>query len=196
MRLKAAASFCAFLILSVSVCSTAQGQSTTYAETRKLLLKVERAPANDALKKLFKEDGIRMDDLIRALYDADEKVSLNSQTALKYLGDQQSLAAVEEWYAFRRKHGENYWESPVGLVSEARYLGVDSKNPEKLVLKNLYSRYKTDDVSATVIAYNKHLKTALIEVIIGNVFTSGEHVTVGKEGGKWRLVSKSHVWDS
>jgi hypothetical protein len=176
--------------------SSAQAQSKTYPETRRLLLEIERAHANDALKKLFREGDARREDLIHSLYDPDEKVSLNAQTVLKYLADEKSLAAVEDWYALRRKRGENYWESPVTLVSDVKYLGREDSNPEKLVLKNLYSSYKDEPVSATIIGYNKQLETALIEVIIGQIFTSGEHVVVRKENGKWRLISKSHVWDS
>jgi hypothetical protein len=176
--------------------SSAQAQSKTYPKTRRLLLKAERAHANDAFKKLFREGDTRREDLIHALYDSDENVSLNAQTVLKYLADEQSLAAVEEWYAFRRQRGENYWESPITLVSDVKYLGREGSNPEKLVLENLYSNYKDTPVSVTIIAYNKRLETALIEVIIGQIFTSGEHVVVREENGKWRLISKTHIWDS
>ena len=187
---------CLLLALSVVVSSSVQAQSKTYPETRRLLLKVERAPANDAIKKLFREGDARRGDLIQALYDPDEKVSLNAQMVLRYLADEKSLTAVEEWDASRRKRGENIFVSWVTFVSDVKYLGREGSNPEKLVLKNLYSRYKDTPVSVTIVAYNKRLETAFIEVIIGHIFTSGEHVVVRKENGKWRLISKTHVWDS
>lgn len=196
MRLKAVASYFFAATLAVTSCLPAQGRPPTYAETRKLLLTVDRSPANDALKKLFKEGDARRADLVHALYDPDERVSLNSQTILKYLADREALAAVEEWYASRRKLGERYWISPVTLAPEVRYLGSASKDLERLVLKKMFSSYEDTPMSVTVVAYNKRLETALVEIIIGDVFTSGDHVVVRKEGGKWRLVSRSHVWDS
>ncbi|MCA1592799.1 MAG: hypothetical protein LC754_09150 [Acidobacteria bacterium] len=39
-------------------------------------------------------------------------------------------------------------------------------------------------------------KTALIEVVFGNVFTEGWHVAIRREGGKWRLLSNNLVWQS
>jgi hypothetical protein len=177
-------------VISVS----AQTQSKTYPETRKLLLKMERPHADKILKKLFEEGETRKSDLIQALYDPEQKVSLNAQSVIKYVADPQALSALEEWYAYRRKKSENYWISPVKLLSEVRYLNGDDRDLAKLVLKNLYPN--SNDVWAKQIAFNKSSKAALIEVVFGETFTEGWHVVIRQENGKWRLLSQYLVWQS
>jgi hypothetical protein len=53
-----------------------QCQTNTYSETRKMLLKMERHPSNKQFRKLFAEADIRMPDLIQALDDPQEDVSV------------------------------------------------------------------------------------------------------------------------
>jgi hypothetical protein len=182
------------LIVCGAVSLSAQTRSKTYPETRKLLLKMERAHNDRTLKKLFEEGQARTPDLIQALYDPEQKVSLNAQSVIKYLADPRSLSALEEWYAFRRKSAEDYWISPVKLLTEVRYLDGDKRNLAKLVLKALHPNEK--EVWAKLVAFNKESKAALIEVVYGEIFTEGWHVVIRRENGKWRLLSNYLVWQS
>jgi hypothetical protein len=184
-----------FSCLAVSVASvSAQNQSTTYPETRKLLIKMERVHEYKILKKLFEEGEDRKIDLIKALYDSDQKVSLNAQSMLRYLADEQSLAGLDEWIEYRKKNERNYWTSPVELVTKVEYLTGKEKDLVQLLLKNLHPNEK--DFWGNLIAYNKKTKTALIETIQGEIFTEGHHVVIREENGKWRLISNSLVWQS
>jgi hypothetical protein len=184
-----------FLLITVGVISApAQTQSKTYSETRKLLVKMERPHANEMLKKLFEEGETRKSDLIQALYDSDQKISLNAQSVILYLSDPQALSALEEWYSYRRKKSEDYWISPVKLVTEVKYLDGNDGDLAKLVLKNLYPN--SHDVWAKQVAFNKSSKAALIEVVFGEIFTEGWHVVIRKENGRWRLLSQYLVWQS
>jgi hypothetical protein len=198
MRLQRYTTLLLLLALAGSTPVAAQEQTRTYSQTRKLLLKVERSPANKTLKQLFEQADKRRADLIKALYESDQKISLNSQLILKYLAGQQDLAAIEEWYAYRRKEGQEYWIAPIDLLSERRYLEGSGRDLAKLVIKSLHAKSK--GLSARVVAYSKARKTALIEVIFGavpgNVFTEGWHIVIRQEEGKWRLISKNLVWQS
>jgi hypothetical protein len=171
-----------------------QPKSKTYPETRKLLSKMERDLETKNLKKLFEEAETRKMDLIQALYDPEQKVSLNAQVVIKYLAEPQMLSALEEWYEYRKRQGKDYWMPMMELLAEVKYLEGDDRDLAKLVLKNLHPNEK--DVWAKVVAFNKGEKTALIEVVFGNVFTEGWHVAIRKEGGKWRLLSNNLVWQS
>jgi hypothetical protein len=186
------------LIGGGAISAVAQTRSKTYLETRKLLLKMERAHEDRVLKKLFEETGSRKSDLIQALYDPEQKVSLNAQVVIRYLAEPRMLSAVEEWYEYRRRRGKDYWMPKIELLSEVKYLEGKGRDLAKLVLKNLRPNEK--DVRAKVVAFNKGQKTALIEVVLGaapgNVFTEGWHVVVRQENGKWRLLSNSLVWQS
>jgi len=179
--------------MSVSANAIAQPQSKTYPDTRKLLVKMERAHEDRILKKLFEQAEARKSDLIHALYDPEQKVSVNAQVVIKYLAEPQMLAAVEEWYEYRKKLGKDYWMPKIELASGVKYLEGD-RDLAKLVMENLYRGQP--DVSAKLVAYNKNLKTALIEVVFGNVFTEGRHVAIRQENGKWRLLSENLVWQS
>lgn len=172
------------LIVCGAVSLSAQTRSKTYPETRKLLLKMERAHNDRTLKKLFEEGQARTPDLIQALYDPEQKVSLNAQSVIKYLADPRSLSALEEWYAFRRKSAEDYWISPVKLLTEVRYLDGDKRDLAKLVLKALHPDEK--DVWAKLVAFNKESNAALIEVVYGEIFTEGCHVVIRRENATLR----------
>ena len=82
----------------------------------------------------------------------------------------------------------------IELLSEVKYLEGEDRDLAKLVLKNQHPKEK--DVWAKVVAFNRGQKTALIEVVFGNVFTEGWHVVVRQENGRWRLLSNSLVWQS
>jgi hypothetical protein len=181
------------LILNGANSSSGQNQSKTYLETRKLLLEMERPHANKSLKKLFEEGDLRQADLIKALYDSDQKVSLNAQSVIKYLAEPKILTALDEWYEYRKTHTKEYWNSPVTLLTETKYLNGKNKDLAELVLKNLHNE---KDTWAKLIAYNKTNKTALIEVVYGEIFTEGWHVVIRQENGKWRVLSNYLVWQS
>ncbi len=185
-----------FLIPTIvgTVCFAAQAQPKTYSETRKLLVQMERSPANKALKKLFEEEDARRPDLIQALYDPDQRVSLNAQSIIRYLSDPPGLSALEKWYEYRRSHATEYWMSPVKLVEEVKFLEDRNTDLPKLVLYNLHRNEK--DFWARLVAYNKKTDTALVEVVQGEIFTEGWHVTIRRENGKWRLLSNYLVWQS
>jgi hypothetical protein len=150
---------------------------------------MERCHANKALKHLFEEEAARRPDLIRALYDPEQKISLNAQSILRYLADPAGLSALEEWYEYRRTHTKEYWISPVELLNEVQFLEGNNRDLTKLVLDNLHPNEK--DFSAKLVAYNKTTDTALIEVVEGEIFTEGWHVTIRLENGKWRLLWQS-----
>lgn len=155
---------------------------------------MERSDANKAFKKLFEEGDARRPDLIQALYDPEERVSLNAQSIIKYLAHPQGLSAVEEWYQYRRAHSMGYWISPVKPLTEIKFLTGHNRDLPKLVLDNLHRNQK--DYWAKLLAHNKRTDTALIEVVQGEVFTEGWHVTIRRENGKWRLLSNDLVWQS
>jgi hypothetical protein len=154
---------------------------------------MESSPADKNFKKLFEEADWRRLDLIQALYDPEQKVGVNAQVVMKSLAEPSMLAAIDEWYEYRKKLGKDYWWPKVELTSEVKYL-KDDHDLAKLVLKNLYPGLK--DVSAKLVAYNKNLNTALIEVVFGEVFTEGRHVAIRKENGRWRLLSDNLAWQS
>ena len=155
---------------------------------------MERSHANKALKKLFEEEDARRPDLIQALYDPDQLVSLNAQSIIRYLANPQGLSALEKWSEYRRTHATEYWTSPVELVAGVKFLEGRNRDLPKLVLDNLHRNQK--DFWARLVAYNKKTDTALIEVVQGEIFTEGWHVTIRRENGKWRLLANYLVWQS
>jgi hypothetical protein len=170
-----------------------QGQSESYAETRGLLLAMQRSAENRSFRKLFEEADERMSDLKQALYAPDKQINLNAQIILKYLADTEGLAAVDDWYSYRKKQGQEYWMPTIDLISEERLLKGSDRNITKLVLKNLHP---SKDAWATIIAQNKRKKTILIEIVYGEIFTEGWHVAVREESCKWRVLSNTIVWRS
>jgi hypothetical protein len=180
-------------LLVVGSTSAVTAQTKTYPETRKLLLAMDYSHLDENFKKLFEEAIPRKADLIHALYDDEQRVCLNAQVVMKSLADQEMLTAINEWFEYRRKLGKDYWYPKVELASDVKYLDND-RDLAKLVLKNLYPGQK--DVSAKVVAYNKDLSTAVIEIVFGEIFTEGRHVAIRKENGKWRLLSDNLAWQS
>ena len=196
------------LIAGGAISAAARPQSKTYPETRKLLLGMERSSSNKAFIKLFEEGDARRSDLIEALYDPEQKVSLNAQSIIKYLAEPEALTALDEWYQYRKGHAKEYWVSPVKLLPEARFLSGDDGDLAKFVLKNLHPTEADPKVdsstglsaeplfSARVVARNKNRNTVLGEIVEGNVFTDGWHAVIRLEDGKWRLLSHYLVWQS
>ena len=184
-----------FSLVAYSIVSAQRpAQSKTYAETRSLLLRMERTHGNEPLKKLFEESAARRSDLIQALYDPEQKVSVNAQTIIKYVSDPEALAGLEDWFVYRRKLKEDYWISPVNNITQRRYLKGSRRNLVSLILRNEFRDRK--DGWGKVIGYEPTSKTALVEIVFGEIFTEGWHVTLRQENGKWRLLSKSLRWQS
>jgi hypothetical protein len=180
-------------LLVVGSTSVVTAQSKTYAETRRLLLKMDYSHLDANFKKLFEEAIPRKADLIHALYDDEQRICLNAQIVMKSLAEPEMLAAINEWFEYRKKLGKDYWYPKMELITDIKYLD-DDRDLANLVLKSLYSGQK--DVSAKVVAYNKDLSTAVIEVVFGEIFTEGRHVAIRKENGKWRLLSDNLSWQS
>ena len=180
-------------LIAIASPATIAAQSKTYPETRKFLLKMDYSHLDGNFKQLFEEAIPRKADLIHALYDDEQRVCLNAQVVMKSLADSEMLAAINEWFDYRKKLGKDYWYPNVELSSDVKYLDND-RDLAKLVLKNLYSGQR--DVSAKVVAYNKDLGTAVIEVVFGEIFTEGRHVAIRRENGKWRLLSDNLAWQS
>ncbi|MBL8207330.1 MAG: hypothetical protein JNM09_24065 [Blastocatellia bacterium] len=168
-------------------------QSEKYAETRRLLLGMDRSVGNKPLKVLFEEADERMADLKKALYDAEKQVNLNAQVILKYFAAPDGLAALEEWYSFRRKQGQEYWMPKITLSAESIYLEGNDDDLIRSVLKILHP---STTAWAKMVAKNKRTDTVLIEIVYGEIFTEGWHVVVRKEEGKWRVISNNLVWQT
>lgn len=178
-------------------------QETSYAETRKLLLRMERNADNKALKKLFEQGEERIHDLIRALSDPDKTVSVNSQLIIKYLSQPEGITAVEKWIADNQQQKRGYSMPeivPPPYYEEGTFLAGEEKDLTKLVLRNWHfaSDEERSITTATLIAYNKDRDKALIAVTVNCVPLCGIcwYVTVGKEGDRWRYLSASLVWQS
>jgi hypothetical protein len=185
------------IIFSLAFAVAAQSQSKSYSETRKLLLKMNRTHANEQLVKLFEEADLRMPDLIQALDDSEQEVSLNSQAIINYLAEPQGLQAIDEW---KKRQTGTFAIPNVKLLTEKIYLDGNNSNLVKLVRKNIHlfqiARFDKRDISIELVAYNKKTKTALFEIIQGQTFTEGWHSVIKFESNKWRLVSETNVWQS
>jgi hypothetical protein len=183
------------LIFQLAFAVTAQSQTKTYSKTRKLLLKMERGPANKQLKKLFEQADIRMPDLIQALDDKEKQVSINSQVIINYLAETEGLKAIDDW---KKRPSENHWMPIMNLLSEKIYFEGNDSNLVKLALKNKHlfqaSSFNTGDISIKLVGYSEKTKTALLEIVQGRIFTAGWHSVIKLENDKWRLVSDSNVW--
>jgi len=75
-------------------------RASTYGDTVRLLNSLKDVKDDrQALAALFKKGDARIDDLVKALRDPDRNVSLHAQIAIRYLGNQTGMKALEEWYA-------------------------------------------------------------------------------------------------
>jgi hypothetical protein len=89
--------------------------SKTYAQTRKLLAgmdTINKGEEGNKLAKLFQIGDERIEDLITALGDKDEAISLHAQLVIRYLGNQQGMNALHESY---RRGKEGRMTGPVPL---------------------------------------------------------------------------------
>src|SRR5258708_32754791 len=113
------------VLLAVGWNSAVVAQSKTYSETRNLLLKMDYTHLDAKFKKLFEEAVPLKADLIQALYDDEQRVCLNAQVVMKSLADSEMLAAIDEWFEYRKKFGRDYWYPNVQLASDIKYLDDD-----------------------------------------------------------------------
>jgi hypothetical protein len=175
----------------------AQTRTNTYSQTRHLLSKMERSPANAALKKLFETGDIRMMDLIAAL-DDETRISVNSQVIIKYLADPEGLRLLDDWYKKQQKSGKEYSMPKMDLLADPKDLKGDDSDLSKLAMnnKNLFeaARFNSGDVWIRVVARNKKLNVALLEVVQGQILTAGWHSVIRFENNRWRLISDNNVW--
>lgn len=75
---------------------------------------------HDTLASLFEIGDRRILDLIQALDDGDRRISLNAQVVIRYLGNDQGMRSLYEWY--KQKQGEYQVAGPVPLpLSEWDY---------------------------------------------------------------------------
>src|SRR5215213_2393768 len=96
-----------FIILLSNICF-AQTQSKTYKDTRKLLVKMERSFYDSTLRELFKLGDDRIEDLIKALDDIDNEVSINAQMVIRALGNEKGTKVMYEWYAKNGREGKGF----------------------------------------------------------------------------------------
>jgi len=75
-----------------------------------------------------------------------------------------------------------------------KFLTGSDADLAELVLKNLHPNEK--GFWAKVIAYNKRTDTVIVEVVQGEIFTTGWHITIRRENGRWRILSNYGVWES
>lgn len=158
---------------------------------------MERSPANGALEKLFRTGDVRTADLIEAL-DDETRISVNAQVIIKYLADPNTLHRLDQWYQRQKQLGREYSMPKMELLSEPKYLTGSDSDLSKLAMKNksLFeaARFNSGDVSVKVVAYNKTLNAALLEVVQGQILTAGWHSVIKLENNRWRLISDNNVW--
>ncbi len=180
------------VLMFVFAVGSAFGQdSATYSKTRELLLKMDRTKSDKTMKKLFEEGIERKSDLIRAIDDKEQRVSVNAQVIINYLSDAEMLAAISRSREQRALAKAEFWAPKMTLETETKILNDLGADLTEMILKNLYPK----DCHARLIGFNKDNQTALIEVIEGSVFTTGYHVSIRKEGKGWRLLSNNLVWN-
>jgi flagellin-specific chaperone FliS len=183
------------LAFNLAFVLTTHSQTSTYSETKELLVEMKRRSTNKQLKMLFEQADTRMPDLILALDDKDKQVRLNAQIIINYLAEPEGLEAIVKW---KQRQGGNYSWMSIELLQKKVYLDGDNLDLVKLVQNNkkLFQAATVNpvDVSVNLIGYNKKTKMALFELILGQTFTSGWHSVIKFENNKWRIVSDTHIW--
>lgn len=96
-----------------SVISRVESPKTT-SDIRKMLLAMEDVRTDsDKLVALLQVGDRRISNLIQLLDDPDHKVSLRAQVVIRYLGNEQGMKALREWYG--KQHGEYGIAGPIPL---------------------------------------------------------------------------------
>lgn len=93
----------------------------SFKDTRKKLVELVNIRLDkEKLASLFKIGDKRIVDLIRALDDSDKRISLNAQIVIRYLGNDQGMRSLYEWY--QKQHSDFQVAGPVPLpLSEWDY---------------------------------------------------------------------------
>ena len=82
-------------------------------------------------------------------------------------------------------------------MKDDTYLGGSDSDAIKAAKKNAdlfqASKFNSGQTTARLIGYNRRLKMALIELIEGEVFTSGWHVVIKQEDNRWRLMMDTNI---
>jgi len=171
-----------------------ENRSKTFDETRNWLEKADAHSANSSFVKLFEKGDERIDDLIAALSDSEQKVSINAQRILRYLALPKGLEAIDsmEWCP-------KTCSSPVlNVLKRPLALTGPGNDPNEIAKKNLRvfeaSRFNSGDLTFRMLGHNKRANVALLEVVQGQIFTAGWHAVIQwKDGQRW-LISDSNLW--
>ncbi len=101
--------------------------ASTYADTRKLLTALSDIKDDrEVLAALFKKGDARIDDLIKALDDPDQNISLRAQIVIRYLGNQAGMKALDGWY---NKQSEIVRSGPIPIpLSERDYKWISDQS--------------------------------------------------------------------
>ena len=192
-----------FLVACVFVlCESVAAQQNlkSYSQTRKLLRGMETQPANGKLKRLFTNADEILPDLILALDDPEPKVNLNAQRILLYLATKESLKALDDWKHDLRKAGKGFSSPVLQLLPKPFILSGASSDPLRIANQNKQvfkaSSFNEGDVTFRLVAFNKKTKTALLQIVQGQVFTEGWHSVIRREGTVWYLISDNNIWVS
>jgi hypothetical protein len=182
------------LVLTCTSAAVAQQGSSTYSETRKWLLEAETTTGSSSLRKLFEHGDERIDDLIAALNDKESKVSINAYRVIQYLALPKGVEVLST---------KNWCKATcsipiMNILERPLALGSTGKDPLKIAIANRKvfkaANFNSGDVTFSLIGYNKRANVALLEIVEGNIFTSGWHSVIQLKEGKWWLISDSNLW--
>lgn len=92
------------LLLSGIAASQKENPSTNFEKTRKLLLDLDDIKSDrETLAMLFHTGDERIEHLIKALDDPDERIRLRAQVIIRYLGNETGMRALVESYEKRKE---------------------------------------------------------------------------------------------
>ena len=189
-------SFLLIVFLQTALAISAQTDTKNYKNTRRLLLKID-SRANKSLKKLFEQASERWMDMVVAL-DDEQTVSINAQKVLLYIATPEAVTAIEDWKIKCARENKTCYSPKMVLVSKPTYLEGNDSDIEKLILKNkrLLNAFNFNNGQARVsfMASHKASNTVLLELVEGELFTSGWRVSIRLEDGRWRLLSDNNEW--
>ena len=175
---------------AVSTSALSLSKPAQYESTRKLLRKLESlAHDSKVLGTFFRSEDAHLENLIKALDDSDQEVSLRAQIVLRYLRDPIGIRAIDSWVG--RQTGE-YATAPIPLrgFTSRRIVGSGG-NLARLVLKNAVFLEGDDPkrTRARVIAYTAKKDRALVEITIdaGGWTNECYHVVLVKDDQGWLM---------
>jgi len=186
------------LVLAILVCcitsaSVAGFDEPSYESTLALLDKLETAPANGALRQLFKEAYRRRDGLVRALDNPNVRVSVNAQRVIEYVGLPELTTRLAAWRKSVATSGGTVARPNLDVLDAPLASHTFRGDPVDIVREHLF---KSEPGSYRVVTRNKEAKTVLVEVVFGEAFTEGWHVVLRNDDTGWRVIVKANVWVS